>query len=142
VRFKRGDIDTATYLGESGAMSEYLESQGVSMDALRATTGAKFEASWASATDEFLASPAGQDWPGGEENKNLLGRLIEESGLTGQPSAETLAAAWAHMKENNLTLDNPDNAYAREMSEAQSAAEIAAINARYFRGSGSGLFGR
>jgi len=62
LRFKRGDIDTATYLAESGAVDAYLQSQGVSLDDLREVSTQKFTANWVSATQAFLERHP--DWQG------------------------------------------------------------------------------
>ena len=146
LQFKRGDIDTATYLAQSGAIDEYLEAQGVDMNALRETTGKRFEQSWATATEEFLRSAAGADWVGGEENKEMIGRLIQENGLTGSPSAETLAAAWAAMKEHGLTVTNESAEAETSMGAAQSREELQSALERFRRAHGatgsSGVFGR
>ena len=60
------------YLQESGAIDEYLENAGVPLEELKNAVEDKhteqFTQSWASATEEFLHSPAGADWPGGAKN--------------------------------------------------------------------------
>jgi hypothetical protein len=146
LKFKRGEISAADFIEQSGAVQNYLEKAGVPMEDLRSAVQEKssqrFEQSWAQATEEFLHSPEGSDWIGGEENKNILGRLIAENQLIDQPSAATLAKIWNHMKENSLAVENADTSYQQELSEAQSPSEINAVNHKYFGGSGSGLFNR
>ena len=146
LQFKRGEISASDYLQKSGAVADYLAKQGIPLQDLRAQVAEKqserFTQDWASATEEFLHSPEGSDWIGGEENKNILGRLIAENQLIDQPSAATLAKVWNHMKENSLAVKNADASYQRDLQEAQSPSEIAAVNHKYFGGSGSGLFNR
>jgi hypothetical protein len=143
LQFKRGDISASDYLQRSGAISDFLEQQGVPLENLKEAVAEKqserFTQSWAQATEEFLHSPEGSDWIGGEANKNILGTLITENALIDQPSAATLAKIWNHMKENNLAVENADTTYQRELSEARSAEEINAVNHKYF---GSGIFNR
>jgi hypothetical protein len=142
LRFKRGEIDTATYLAESGVVDDYLKSQGVSIDELKAsveqTRNENRETSWKQATQEFLNSPEGADWPGGEANVKIASRLLEENGLVDSPSVENLAAVYCHMKENGLVVENPELVRATKISEAKSFSEVqAALGSR-----GSGLFDR
>jgi hypothetical protein len=147
LAFKRGDISASEYLQRSGAVADYLAKQGVPLEDLQEAVaeqqGARLNSSWQEATETFLKSSAGSDWPGGQQNLEIAGRLIQENGLVDQPSAEALAAVWAAMKENGLAVENPDTAYQRELSEARSAEDITRVNDKYFRGgSSSGLFNR
>ncbi len=142
LRFKRGEIDTSTYLAESGAIERHLESQGISVEDLRSAVSEKsavrFERSWSDATTEFLNSPAGADWPGGQENLQKAGELIQANKLEEQPGAETLAAVWKFMKENNLAVENKEATAHQKISKATSYSEIQdSLGSR-----GSGLFGR
>jgi hypothetical protein len=142
LKFKRGEIDTAEYLAQSGAVDDYLKSQGVSIDELKAsveqTRNENRENSWKQVTQEFLSSPEGADWPGGEANVKIASRLLEENGLVDSPSVENLAAVYRHMKENGLVVENPELVRATKISEAKSFSEVqAALGSR-----GSGLFDR
>jgi hypothetical protein len=137
LAFKRGDINAAEYLERSGAISQYLQNQGISVQALKAATeereGAQFEKSWEQATREFVESAAGRDWVGGEEAKNLLGSIIvDELGAVDQPSAQTLARAWQIMKERQIVPENPETA----IGEATSHEQIRELARR-----ASGIFG-
>jgi hypothetical protein len=143
LKFRRGEIDPATYLEESGAVADYLAKQGVPLEELKAQVAEKqserFTQSWADATDEFLRSPAGADWPGGA-NREILGNLLAANPeLIEQPSVETLSAVWEHMKTHGLAVENADVSYQRELSEARSPEQINAVNHKFF---GSGLFNR
>ena len=83
LKFKRGEVSSDEYLAQSGAVKNYLEAQGVPLDELRdrlqEDRHREYEGSWATATTEFLQS--GNDWPGGERNKQILGMKIQELGL-------------------------------------------------------------
>jgi hypothetical protein len=142
LKFKRGEVSAADFIEQSGAVDAYLEKAGVPLEDLRASVAEKqndrYTQSWADATEEFLHSSAGADWPGGE-NMNIAGRLIQENNLTDKPSVETLVAVWNHMKENSLAVENADASYQRELQEAQSPEQINAVNHKFF---GSGLFNR
>ncbi len=142
LKFKRGELSTADYLARSGAIERHLESQGISVEELRASTAEKqnqrFTQSWATATEEFLKSPAGADWPGGEANKVKLGEILQANPeLADQPSVETLSAVYEYMKENDLLVTNEEVEKLRAISSATSAEEIRTA----WRG-GSSMFGR
>jgi len=130
LKFKRGEIDTATYLAQSGAIESYLATQGIDPDALREVSGQKFQNSWADATSTFLNSPEGADWPGGQENVKIAGQLLEEHGLVDNPSAETLASVWKYMKENNLAVENSEVIAQQRIADAKSPEEIRAALGR------------
>lgn len=142
LKFKRGELSTADYLARSGAIERHLESQGISVEELRTSTAEKqnqrFTQSWATATEEFLKSPAGADWPGGEANKVKLGQILQANPeLADQPSVETLSAVYEYMKENDLLVANEEVEKLRAISSATSAEEIRTA----WRG-GSSMFGR
>lgn len=115
LKFKRGEIDTATYLAESGAIEQHLASQGIDMDVLRKAT---VTPSWEKATTAFLNSPAGSDWPGGEANKLKMAQLIEENGLADAPDkTAAMAAVYGYMKANHLIVPNEE--IARQTAESE-----------------------
>jgi hypothetical protein len=139
LKFKRGDITSVQYLEESGAITEYLENHGVNPDALVAVSDLVAQNTWAQATEAFLGSDEGADWPGGQENLAIAARLLEENGLTGQPSAETLAAVWKYMRENDLAIENPEVTQHQQIADATSVEQIREAMGRP---SSSGLFDR
>jgi hypothetical protein len=119
LQFKRGEIDAATFLEKSGAMQEYLQKQGVDLDALRdVSAGKTFEKNWATATDEFMRGH-GASWPGGEELKNAVALKIAELGLVDEPSAANLTKAWNAVKEDAERI--------ARLRDAKSPAEIEEI---------------
>ena len=144
LQLQLGQIDIATYLERSGAVTDYLEKAGVPMEELRSAVQEKssqrFEQSWEQATEAFLQG-AGSDWPGGQENLSTANRLIVENGLMDQPSAETLAAVWAHMQKNGLAVESQEQkSHNRSVETQQRIGE--ATSFEEIRQAGSSLFGR
>jgi hypothetical protein len=112
LKFKRGEITTADYLERSGAVDDYLAKKGVPIDAIKTTIedtdNKNFEKSWADATEEFLRSAAGADWPGGENNKTMTGmKLAAMDLIDAKDKVAALAMAYADMKRTGM-LFMPD----------------------------------
>jgi hypothetical protein len=125
LRFKRGEISAADYLRQSGAVDDYLESKGISVDALKETVQEKantaFVQSWSEAT-EIFKNGVGADWPGGQNNLQLIGLKIAELGLVdATDKAGALATAYAEMKRTGLIF-SPEH-------DEQKAVEDALKNA-------------
>jgi hypothetical protein len=147
LQLQLGQIDVAAYLEQSGAIDSYLEKAGVPLDDLKSVIAEKqsqkFEQSWAQATEAFLQG-AGANWPGGQENLAIANRLIVENGLMDQPSAETLAAVWAHMKQHGLAVESQEQR--THNREAELTQTISKVNDPYALRNmlqpSSGLFGR
>jgi hypothetical protein len=141
LKFKRGELSSQEYLEQSGSIRTYLESQGVPIEELRDSVDrnrAQSEIqSWQQATAEFLNSPEGRDWPGGEANKNLLGETLAQMDATDSPSAENIAIAYRWLKENGKLLPNPEIETRKAISSANSPEELRSI-----LHSGSSVFGR
>ena len=144
LQFKRGQIDTATYLEKTGAIAEALEKQlGVPISAIAETfqahAGQIYERSWAEAANKFKQSPEGRTWPGGEANKLKLGEVMTTTELDGVLLAElpdkiqALRLAYEYMQENKLILENTDIKQEREetlkkqIAAAKTPEEITAI---------------
>jgi hypothetical protein len=113
LRFKRGEISTADYIEQSGALKDYLAKQGVPLDELRATVEQgrdnKTVLSWQQATEQFLNGPAGSDWPGGNQNLKIIGLKIAEMGLVdAEDKVGALAAAYNAMKQEKLVFKNEE----------------------------------
>jgi hypothetical protein len=138
LKFKRGEITAAQYIEETGAMADYLSKQGISIDALKSTVehnqSNQFEKSWEQATTEFLNSPSGRDWPGGERNKYMIGLQLAALGLTeAEDKVAALAQAYQVMKQSQLifkdeTVDASADAIA-QATAAKAAADKAAAEA-------------
>ena len=138
--FQLGRITASEYIEKSGAVAEFLQSQGIDMDSLREAVSTKSDEktiqSWQHATDAFLNGPAGSDWPGGSANLKIIGDLIRENNLDSSPSVESLAACWAYMKENGLVQSNPELESQQKIADATDFESI-----RTAARGGSSLFG-
>lgn len=108
LKFQRGEISVKEYLEESGAVSEFLEKEGISIDALKQSVqknqDESYKADWQSATAAFLAGP-GAEWPGGDVNKfNLQNTLVALDLMYADDKVEALVKAYEHMKQNGALL--------------------------------------
>jgi len=137
-RFKAGEISAADYIEQSGALRDYLDKQGIPLDALRASVeqsqGTAYEQSWAQATETFLRSPAGATWPGDDRNRELMGMKIIELGLVDAPDKATaLAQAFGELRRTNMLFqpvaEDPAAAEAARVAAAAAAAETARLAA-------------
>jgi hypothetical protein len=138
LAWKRGDITAEQYLEKSGAINTYLTEHGMNPDALATVSDAIYQNTWQAATEQFLNSEAGADWPGGADNLALAAQILEQSPeLMKQPSAEALATVWQYIKENNLALPNPETEAHNAISEANS---VESIREALGRPSSSGMF--
>jgi len=153
LKFKRGEISTEDYLAQSGAFASYLEQQGIPLEELKSTVEEKQNQrqvqSWESATQEFLNSPEGRSWPGGQENLQTVGKLIEQMGATNsEDKVAALVAAYRRMRENDLVAKNPELERERRIREARSpeelriALEARSEDERRTSSGSSSLFGR
>ena len=124
LRFRRGELSVKEYIEQSGAVKEYLADQGVDMESLRQVSGQNFERSWASATEEFMQTPEGQTWEGGEENKNIIGKIIADADLVDEPSVDTLQRAVRFARENHMLVSNPELDRNRKIAEATTPEQI------------------
>jgi hypothetical protein len=141
LRFKRGELSTADYLEQSGAVKDYLEKQGIPIEELKSSIEQKrnenVEHSWKSVTQEFLNSPAGSDWPGGPENLKAIGEVLTAMHVEDSPSVENLEAAYKYLKDHDQIAENPELIQAKKISEAKSFSEV-----QDALGSHGSLFGR
>jgi hypothetical protein len=141
LKFKKGDISASDYLQQSGAISDYLATQGVPLEELKAQVAAKqnedFQRSYKDATTKFIARHP--EWQGGDKNRETLGRIIIEQNLDHSDPLRALEHAYDYARKNNMLVENPDVAYHHEMQAARSHEDIARVNHKYF---GTGLFNR
>jgi len=126
LKFKRGEITADAYLEQSGAVKTYLEKQGVPLDELKRSIedgrSRGFEQSWADATQDFLKSAAGRDWPGGDKNLNIIGLKLQELGLVdAEDKVAALAQAYASMRQTGVIFP-----YEAPAAAAKTPGEIAA----------------
>jgi hypothetical protein len=125
LRFRRGELTAPEYLKASGELEAAFDTYAKEKLGLDPET--TMHKNWASATEAFLNSPDGADWPGGTANQEIAARLLAENNLTDQPSAETFARVYAHMKEHNLVQPNPE-LVKREEDRFKSATSAEEIN--------------
>jgi hypothetical protein len=60
---------------------------------------------WAQATREFLASPEGQNWPGGSNNLTIMGYLLRENGLAdAEDKVAALKSVASEMRARGLDV--------------------------------------
>jgi len=120
-------------------LSAYLEKQGVPLDTLKEVVEEKQIAaetqSWSDATEKFLAQ---SDWPGGQENLQILGEYLQANDLmTARDKVGVLTAAYKHLREQNLLVENREVSYQQEMATARSAEDVRVVNHKFF---GTSLF--
>ena len=86
---------------------------------------------WASATEAFLNSPFGEDWPGGARNLKLISQTIQQMGL--EDAADKTAAlrdAYAEMKRSGLIFPSDAETEVAERAateKAEAARESKAV---------------
>jgi hypothetical protein len=131
LKMQRGEITVQQYLAESGAIKSYLESQGVSLDAVRAhaesAQASSFEAQWARAAREYLDGPGSEGkgaWKGGQQNLAQVQLALEHLGLAESPSVESIEKAVAYMRQNNLEFDPVMDIDAKKLTENMTPQEI------------------
>jgi hypothetical protein len=142
LKFKRGEISVEDYLEQTGAVDSYLSKKGISVDALRNTVdqaqSQQFTQSWENATQEFLSSPSGADWPGGQDNLQRIGEKMIELGLVeAQDKVAALAQAYVALKSEGRIVPNAAREAEREFAERVSNAN----SHEAIRRAASGLFG-
>jgi hypothetical protein len=138
LKFQLNLISAAEYLEQSGEISDYLARQGVPLDAVREVVAEKkdhaFAQSWSDAVAEFLQSPVGRSWPGGEQNLARIQSVLWENNLAEvEDKVQALAAAFEHMKSEGLLDTSTADAHQR-IAEAQTFEQVKAA--------ASSLFGR
>jgi hypothetical protein len=125
LQFQLGQIDAATYLEQSGEVADYLAKQGVPLEEVKQIVaereGARFEQSWSDAVSEFLQSPAGRDWPGGQENLKTISEILKANNLEdAEDKVGAIAAAYEFIKKNELLAENPETTAHQRIASASS----------------------
>jgi hypothetical protein len=123
ARMVRGEITPEEFIAAQPQLLDktMIERYGINPTKVESE---RFTNSWAAATQEFLNSPEGSDWPGGEANKEKLGEILQENNLVDHPSAQTLARAYRYMKENDLLVANPEIENQKAIGEATSFEDL------------------
>ncbi len=103
LQFRRGELTTTEYLERTNAIGDYLAEQGVNVAALAQEQANK---SWSEATEIFLQSEAGANWPGGTRNRQLLGDKLAALGLLeATDKVAAMAQAYQALKDANTLFD-------------------------------------
>jgi len=109
-KFRLSEISVKDYIEQSGAVSDYLASQGLSVDTLRNTVESTQSRatiqSWQEASDIFKEG-AGREWPGGNRNMKMLGNKLDELGLIdAADKVEALTIAYNALKQEDMLFAN------------------------------------
>lgn len=139
LRFRRGELDAAAYLEQSGAMDDYLAKRGVDIETLRTVADQTVQADWASSTESWLATHP--SWEGGFEAVQRMGETLISLGLQDQPSVESLEAAYQELVRTNRVPANATLRAAQEQYDKISTA-TSVEQIREAVGGSSSLFGR
>jgi hypothetical protein len=108
MALRRGEISPAKYLERTHAIEDYLAAQGVDVAQI---SSEQFEQSWAQAGETFRSSAAGNDWPGGKKNQELIGLEITALGLADAPDkVAALAQAYERLKSRGMLFDGDHDA--------------------------------
>lgn len=131
-KFRLNEISAADYITQSGAVKAYLESQGVSIEALKERTaesiGKKLEQSWKDAGEEFQRlTPS---WAGGDRNMQLLTLQVQAMDLVDAPNkVEAIKTAYAELQRTGLYLPEGDPVTTATVTDAAAVAAKAAADA-------------
>lgn len=125
LQMRLGNISIDQYLEQSGAIEKHIQQREFRNN----------ENGWKSATDEFLHSDEGANWPGGQEALHRVGELIEANNL--MDTADKLQAlkdVWRFIQHSDY-----ETAVTKTAAEAKTPEELRA--AVGYRGT-TGLWGR
>jgi hypothetical protein len=127
LKFKRGEMSTADFLEQSGAMEQFFAKKGIDLSdveaAAQTAAGERINQSWAEATTEFLNSPEGRTWPGGP-NLAVIQDVLIEMGAENYPNAENLKRAYKHMQDTGRVVANPELERDQALLAARTPEEI------------------
>lgn len=124
-QMKLGNISIDQYLEQSGAIEKHLAQREFRNN----------EAGWKSATDEFLRSDEGANWPGGDAALQRMGELLQANDLTeATDKLQALKDAWAFIQKSDY-----ETAASKGVADAKTPEELRA--AVGYRGT-AGLWGR
>jgi hypothetical protein len=117
------------------AVGEYLQAKGIPLEDLKASVAEKqnqrLAQSWEQSVEEFLKSPAGQDWPGGQENLKRIGQVLESNNLTdAEDKVAALAQAYEYLKSTNRLVANEEVEMHTRIANAKTPEEIRAALGR------------
>jgi hypothetical protein len=140
VDFRLGKINAADYIRQSGAINQYLESEGVSVEALKKVSNIEYVENWAAAVPDFLQRHP--DWQGGVANQSVLQNIIIQQNWENEDPAAALEAAYKLATEQGLLGANPELVARDAIGKAQTFEELKAAVGYRDPQAGSGLWGR
>ena len=132
-----GALSSEDFLEQSGALDRYFQSQGIDPETLKAQSqearaNVAETQSWAQATEEFLHSEQGADWPGGDSE--IISTIIANEGWIDNPNKfETIVNACAVYRELLARQSG--------LAGANSRAEIDSLLGRTNRPTGQSVWG-
>jgi hypothetical protein len=149
LQFQSGAITADEYLEKTGAIDKYLAKRGITPDALQQLGDRTYESKWEAATERFIERHP--EWPGGEENMQLMVKMIQDSGYAERDDVspdDVLEGAYISGLQHDLFEETAQQEHERLLSEAQTQQDIDYANHRYAQrsgmptGGGSSLFER
>ncbi len=128
ARIAAASVDPAAD-AESAIVRRSLENQGISVEELKAFSDEKkserYASTWQAAGEQFQKEHP--DWAGGDNFDVMLNIIQANPDLMDKPTADTLAHVWEYMQANNLVVENAEDVEARELSEAKTPEDLAAV---------------
>jgi hypothetical protein len=122
--FRLGLITAEQFVEKSGVLSQYLGERGIDVAEIQEARDRGYEQSWKDASAEFINTPEGRTWPGGEKNLEILGMKIYALNLQNAPDkVAALKAAYEEMKKNGTLF--PTEAAAGSTSKTGDVDEAA-----------------
>lgn len=126
-----GRFISAEEQAQDAAVAAFLARRGLTPEVIDEMAGKSFTRDWETATRDYLHSPDGANWPGGERNKEIIGEIITTNGwLDAEDKAAALAAAVNYARDNNLLVVNPETETAQKIGEAKTFQEVQAALGR------------
>jgi hypothetical protein len=132
LQFQSGSITAEEYLERTGAVTKYLEKRGISQEVLEQIGGDAYTQKWADAVERFRTNHP--EWPGGEENMQLMTQMIRDSGYADRDDVspdEVLEGAYVAGIQNSVFVESATQEHERLLAEATTQEEISEANRRY-----------
>jgi hypothetical protein len=99
-QFRLGLITPEQFVEKSGVIGQYLTERGIDVAEIQESQDRRYEQSWKEASAEFVNTPEGRTWPGGEKNLEILGMKIYALNLqNANDKVAALKAAYEEMKK-------------------------------------------
>jgi hypothetical protein len=118
ARLVRGEITSEEFIAAQPQLLDSVMKERYNIDPEK-VQGERFTNGWADATEKFLNSEAGADWPGGDANKKIIGLKLAELGLIdAEDKVAALTTAYNELKIKGGLVENPALTTQREIGEA------------------------